>query len=65
MLSTRFWNYCVFREYDYSLSIEGSQFHLDGNGWYEPEYNYYEIGNGYSEESREDVDVNCIYYVKH
>lgn len=63
MLGTRFWNLFVFKEYDYSLEYGSSQFHTYGEGWYEPDFNYYQVGNGYFEEFREDYDVNCIYEI--
>lgn len=64
MLGTRFANVFHFREYDYSLKNESSQFHLYGDGWFSPTHNYYIKGNGYSYSLKEDVDVNCIYEIK-
>lgn len=64
MLGTRFWNFYMFKEYDYSLKYGSSHFHTYGEGWYEPDFNYYQVGNGYFEFFGDGVDVNCIYEIK-
>lgn len=72
MLGTRFWNNFLFREYDYSSDNGGSQFHQYGNGWWEPDFNYYysgneyfgttyKKGNGHTETPDKQYDYSLIY----